>query len=48
MDANRSPETRGRRPRARERAGVLVVAGAAFLGALVARVLDWRSHAHPR
>lgn len=28
---------------------IAIVVGAAFLvGALVARLLDWRSHAHPR
>jgi hypothetical protein len=32
----------------RRRAGWIVVAGAALAGLLLARLIDWRSHAHPR
>jgi len=32
---------------ARRKTGLLVVAGAALSGIVVARVIDWRSHAHP-
>jgi hypothetical protein len=32
----------------RRRAGWLVVAGAALSGLVLARAIDWRSHAHPR
>jgi hypothetical protein len=38
-------------PRARKRVGPnpFVVAGAAFgVGSLLAKVIDWRGHAHPR
>jgi len=36
-------------PRAKKRLNPLVVAGVAFgVGRLLAKVIDWRSHAHPR
>ena len=39
----------GRRPTGRRGPNPLVVAGIAFAaGTLLAKVIDWRSHAHPR
>jgi hypothetical protein len=34
--------------RRKQRAALLVVAGAALTGVILARLIDWRSHAHPR
>jgi hypothetical protein len=34
--------------RKKQRAALLIVAGAALTGVLLARLIDWRSHAHPR
>jgi hypothetical protein len=32
----------------RSRAPIMLLVGAAAFGALLARVIDWRGHAHPR
>jgi hypothetical protein len=37
------------RPRAKSGPNPFVVAGAAFgIGSVLAKLIDWRSHAHPR
>jgi len=43
-----TPATGSERPSERHSGGMLLVAGAALLGLVLARVIDWRSHAHPR
>jgi hypothetical protein len=50
MAASRDPAggTGFERPRTRGGAGMLAVALAALLGLVLARAIDWRSHAHPR
>jgi len=47
--APRRPQHGPRKPSYGQDQNPFVIAGAAFgLGALVARLIDWRSHAHPR
>jgi hypothetical protein len=52
VNVKRFRPTRRRPQRAarttQKRSPLLVVAGAATAGAVLARAIDWRSHAHPR